>query len=187
MLEFILQNFDTIATSLLLALALSYLWHHLNGYKVLDANDGDGLKINMRYDIFGRKVQKIRLYGIDAPEMFQPGGEASRNALRKLVVGRTVRIKFNADSHDRWVCRVYLWPFIDLAAWQVLNGWAWNYKEYGGRYFWQQWVAQFLCCGIWKNGTKGVVYPETARRLKEQGKVVAFPALKQVSKGRKRK
>ena len=166
-----------VAAALLPYLLWSYLEFQAEGHKVTAISDGDGFKYVLEYERKKFKPQKVRIYGIDAPELWMVDGPEAKEALSRLLLGKKVRITFDADSHDRWVCKVKLWPFIDVAAWMVLTGWAWNYVEYGGRYgFLQSW-AQFWKLGIWKNGVEGVIYPQTARAEKEKrGKVVSFKA-----------
>ena len=61
----------------------------LFGAKITRVSDGDTLWIRPHGG--GRPV-KLRVQGIDAPERCQPWGEASRERLRELVLGRSVRV-----------------------------------------------------------------------------------------------
>jgi hypothetical protein len=52
--------------------------------------------------------EKIRLANIDAPELNQPGGKASRDQLRSWVVGRTVEVhKIAKDRYGRTVASMH--------------------------------------------------------------------------------
>ena len=74
---------------------------------------------------------KVRLYGIDAPELAQPGGEAARDHLRALVLGQRVHVAFmDKDSYGRTVGRVFLPDGSDVCAEMVRAGHAWVYRKY---------------------------------------------------------
>ena len=76
---------------------------------------------------------RVRLLGIDAPELCQPGGEAARDALIALVLRRTVRLQIvGQDSYGRELGRVWL-DTQDVAASMVRSGWAWAYQHRTGR------------------------------------------------------
>jgi len=62
--------------------------------KVVSVHDGD--TITVRTD----ETIKIRINGIDAPELKQPFGQASKQAMSGLVFGQTVTIK--PDKKDRY-------------------------------------------------------------------------------------
>jgi len=57
--------------------------------KVISVYDGDTLTVS---NLDNQKV-KIRLYGIDAPELKkQPYGRASRDYLQRLILNKTVEV-----------------------------------------------------------------------------------------------
>ncbi|MCF7820872.1 MAG: thermonuclease family protein [Mariprofundaceae bacterium] len=62
--------------------------------------DGDTFKT--------RKGEKVRLLGINTPEVArddkpgQPLADQATNELRKLVLGKTVRLEFDAEQHDSY-------------------------------------------------------------------------------------
>lgn len=93
----------------------------------------DGDSIWVRPSDGGARV-KLRLQGIDAPEICQPAGAESRAALQALALGERVRISVHA--HDRWgrgIAQVVrLRGQIDLAQAMVAQGWAWT-DGYRGR------------------------------------------------------
>jgi endonuclease YncB( thermonuclease family) len=69
--------------------------------KVIAVYDGD--TITVRTD----ETIKIRLEGIDAPELKQPFGQASKQALSGLVFGQTVTVKpGKKDRYGRLLARV---------------------------------------------------------------------------------
>lgn len=88
--------------------------------------DGDTIRIG---------ATRIRLDGIDAPEMSTPYGEPARRHLAGLIGGRSVRcIDEGERSYDRVVAICYL-DGQDLGAAMVRDGWARDWARYsGGRY-----------------------------------------------------
>jgi endonuclease YncB( thermonuclease family) len=95
----------------------------------------DGDTFQVQYD--GRK-QKIRLCGIDAPEVKQPLGIDARNYLRSLVAssqGQVVVIERDRDRYGRSVAEVLLdKPSGEhsLQEEMLRAGLAYHYKQYSG-------------------------------------------------------
>ena len=76
----------------------------------------------------GRRL-RLRLRGIDAPELCQQHGTQARNALRALApTGQRVRVTIYArDRYGRAIADVILLPDgINLARHMVAQGWAWD-------------------------------------------------------------
>ena len=70
---------------------------------------------------------KVRLQGIDAPEICQAGGQQARDALSGRLSGQRVTLTSRArDDYDRSVATVYL-NGQDINRWMVANGHAWVY------------------------------------------------------------
>lgn len=91
---------------------------------VVAVHDGD--TITVRSDI----TTKIRLFGIDAPELKQPHGQASKQALSGLVFGKTVTVTpANKDRYGRTVAQVKA-DGIDVNNRMVEMGAAWWYTDY---------------------------------------------------------
>ena len=85
--------------------------------------DGDTVWIK---DAQGTLV-KVRLLGMDAPEICQAGGPEARDALKRRVLGRAVTVSFQRrDDYGRTLGRVYLGGE-DLGRWMVGTGHAWSY------------------------------------------------------------
>ena len=92
---------------------------------VTRVTDGDTLWVRPLGS--GRPV-KLRVQGIDAPERCQPWGEASRDRLRELVLGRSVRVVEGPhDDHGRRLGRL-MRDDIDIGAQLVHEGLAWSYR-----------------------------------------------------------
>jgi micrococcal nuclease len=89
--------------------------------------DGDTIDI---------KGLRIRLAGIDAPEMDHPYGKTAKWALVNLCKGQEVRAVFDGDlSHDRTVATCYLPDGRDLSAEMVKAGLAIDWPKFSrGRY-----------------------------------------------------
>jgi micrococcal nuclease len=89
--------------------------------------DGDTLDIN---------GTRIRLAGIDAPEMDHPYGKTAKWALVNLCKGSEVRAVFDGDlSHDRTVATCYLPDGRDLSAEMVKAGMAVDWPKFSrGKY-----------------------------------------------------
>jgi endonuclease YncB( thermonuclease family) len=91
---------------------------------VVAVHDGD--TITVRAD----KTVKIRLDGIDAPELKQPHGQDSKQALSSLVFGKSVLIKPKSkDRYGRTIARVEA-DGVDVSIKQATNGFAWWYRQY---------------------------------------------------------
>jgi micrococcal nuclease len=76
----------------------------------------------------GGPARKLRLDGIDAPEICQPHGEASRQALARLALNRRVEVRVRRhDDYGRELARVQV-DSQDLGALLVREGQAWSYR-----------------------------------------------------------
>jgi len=92
---------------------------------VTHVSDGDTLWV---LPDSGGAPRKLRLDGIDAPEICQQGGLASRRALEKAVLHRPVQVQVRRrDDFDREIARVFI-DGQDLGAQLVGEGQAWSYR-----------------------------------------------------------
>ncbi len=81
----------------------------------------------------GREPLKLRIEGIDAPESCQPGGQAARDALIRLVHRKPVVAELRAeDVYGRQIGRLSL-DGQDVGAEMVRSGMAWAYSHRTGR------------------------------------------------------
>jgi micrococcal nuclease len=106
---------------------------------VTQVSDGDTVKLETAEGI----KLKIRLYGIDAPEMEkinrrtgtvskpgQPYGEEAYKALKSKMLDSKVKVEVMAiDRYKRMVGIVYL-DSKNINLEMVKEGWAWAYREY---------------------------------------------------------
>jgi endonuclease YncB( thermonuclease family) len=77
-----------------------------------------------------KTTHRVRLSGIDAPEMGQPYGKASKQNLSGLVFNKVVTVQYTKT--DRWgrVVGKVLLDGLDVNLKQVLDGLAWHFKRY---------------------------------------------------------
>jgi endonuclease YncB( thermonuclease family) len=93
--------------------------------KCVGVSDGDTMTVLKS----GRAV-KIRLEGIDCPELGQDFGTRARRFTSKVVFGKIVDIKeYNQDDYGRTVARVYV-NGQDLCLELVKAGLAWHLKKH---------------------------------------------------------
>ena len=137
-----------------------------------NVTDGDTIKIN---------DQKIRLFGIDAPETKQfckevylsflifnfkrdyKCGEKSTSALKKKIKNKKIRclIQDKKDRYRRNIGVCYL-KKQDINSWLVKNGYAIAYRRYSKKYIIDEQYAEDNKLGIWQ-GT--FMEPEKWRRI----------------------
>ena len=103
----------------------------LKGYQAVKVSDGDTLNVQkVENGKFVGEIVKIRMFGIDAPEKTQDYGIESKQALEKMVNGKTLEIEEkNRDRYGRTVAIVYV-NGKNVNEEMVKNGNAWWYQEY---------------------------------------------------------
>ena len=130
--------------------------------RVVAVTDGDTLTV----EAAGAR-QRVRLYGIDAPETGQPHGDASRQSLAALVQGKAVELQVvGTDRHGRTVARVFV-DGVDANLAMVQNGWAWHARRYDIRSELKEAeaIARGARRGLWADRTP--VQPWEWRRSRE--------------------
>ncbi|QDX28293.1 thermonuclease family protein [Sphingomonas suaedae] len=130
---------------------------------VAKVSDGDTLVI---------AGERVRLFGIDAPEHGQRCGPArtpcdieASEALRRLTAGNRVTCNWRErDRYDRplGTCRV---GKRDLNAAMVAQGWAIAYRRYSEAYVREEATARAAQLGLWRTGFEP---PEAYRASKRQ-------------------
>lgn len=97
------------------------------------------------------KKVKVRIKGIDAPELCQAWGVQSREALRAQILGQVVQVNSaELDQYGRTLGQV-VWQQQDVGEWMVLQGHAWSYRfhEKAGMYDAQQHLAKSKALGLY--------------------------------------
>jgi micrococcal nuclease len=95
-------------------------------WRVEMINDGDTVTL---LDTAGQRV-RVRLVGIDAPELDQPMGRGARAALATKLAGGIVRVDGDArDQHGRLLGTLRL-ADRDLNREMVAEGWAWAFTGF---------------------------------------------------------
>ena len=127
--------------------------------QVVDGSVYDGDTFRVKCD--GRE-QKIRLCGIDAPEVKQPLGIESRDYLRSLVAssqGQVIVIEMDRDRYGRSVAEVLLESPADEQSVQeemLKAGMAYHYKQFSGNchnrgvFDTAEEIGKSLSRGVWK-------------------------------------
>lgn len=89
----------------------------------------DGDTVEIKYND-GRKSDRIRLVGIDAPESSQAFGLESKNALQNCVDNGNVNIRWQEQDRYGRLLGVVMSGNTDCNYVQVQKGAAWHYKQY---------------------------------------------------------
>ena len=103
---------------------------------------------------------KIRLHGIDAPEMKQTCrtrkgeeqmcGQLAKQALQRLVQGQDVVCKGDTrDRYKRLIAVCYVGP-LDINEQMVTDGWAMAYRKYSTDYVRAETFAKSRREGLWR-------------------------------------
>jgi endonuclease YncB( thermonuclease family) len=103
---------------------------------------------------------KIRLHGIDAPEMKQTCrtskgkeqlcGQLAKQALQRLIQGQDITCKGDErDRYGRLIAVCYTGPY-DLNAKMVRQGWALAYRRYSMDYVDDENAAKVARKGLWR-------------------------------------
>ncbi|MDA7980271.1 MAG: thermonuclease family protein [Pirellulales bacterium] len=141
--------------------------------QVVRVADGDTLTCTL-----DGQNQRVRLFGIDSPEVSQPGYEQAQETLRQAAQDRTVEVRVvDVDQYDRIVARVILpgadgRKEIDINRKMIAEGWAWWYRTYAPDeqdLASAEETARTAQLGIW--GMSDPLPPwEFRRRARENGK-----------------
>ncbi|NQW57542.1 MAG: thermonuclease family protein [Polynucleobacter sp.] len=92
---------------------------------VIAVHDGDTITLRTESN-----KKKIRLAGIDAPELKQPYGVESRSLLREAVLDKSVLVETSRiDKYGRAIGKVIL-DGQDINLKQIQSGGAWVYRAY---------------------------------------------------------
>ncbi len=131
------------------------------------------------YDVLaGGVVYRVRLLGVDAPELGQPFGRPAADSVAQLL-GRGRRVQLTRqglDLYGRTLGAIRLLPEagapVALDSLLVVRGWAWAFDPahaVAGRAA-QQLAAQRAGRGLWKCGTEQAVPPKLWRSFNYKNK-----------------
>ena len=131
---------------------------------IAQVSDGDTLVV---------AGERVRLFGIDAPELAQrcgpaqaPCGAHASDALRRLVAGRMVSCSWRErDSYNRALGTCHVGAR-DLGAAMVAQGWAIAYRRYSDAYVREEADARAAKRGLWHTGFEP---PAAYRASRRQG------------------
>ena len=130
--------------------------------KVVTIADGDTITV-----LDSTNTQhRIRLTGIDTPEMGQPFGNAAKKHMTTLVAGKMVMVEYvESDRYGRILGKVWVQPAdcpncgktLDVNLAQLTVGLAWWYRRYAkeqsaedrGRYEFAEYEAKAKRVGLW--------------------------------------
>ncbi|MGL4208740.1 MAG: thermonuclease family protein [Candidatus Adiutrix sp.] len=118
--------------------------------KVVKVSDGDTVWVIDEQ----RQQIKLRLYGIDAPEMDQPYGFESGERLAQMIYQRQITVvPIDYDQYGRLVAMIEF-EEININGELIKEGLAWVYHQYCGQSIcrkWQQWenVAKKEKLNLW--------------------------------------
>jgi endonuclease YncB( thermonuclease family) len=113
---------------------------------IFSVHDGDTVSA----DCGGTRI-KVRMVGIDAPELKQKHGRESRQALADLVFQKKVNLKTQSrDKYGRTIAEVFM-NGESVNAWMVKSGYAWVYEARPRR----DWLplqesAKAAAIGLWQ-------------------------------------
>lgn len=128
--------------------------------KVVGVVDGDTIKC--LFD--NKKLIKIRLANIDAPESKQAFGQVSKYNLSKLIFDKIVQVDlFEKDKYNRLIGKIS-YQNRDINLEQVKQGYAWVYREFNKNpeYYVAELDAKKNKRGLWLD--KYPIYPSIWRK-----------------------
>ncbi|WP_296675983.1 thermonuclease family protein [Rhodoferax sp.] len=124
--------------------------------------DGDTLWVQPAN---GGRPRKLRLLGIDAPEVCQQGGEDARRALQQLVDDVQLQVDVrHTDDYGRGLARIHA-DGRDIAAVMVQRGHAWSsrWRRSAGPYAVQERMARSAGLGLFAHPA-----PENPRDFRQR-------------------
>lgn len=129
---------------------------------VIRVIDGDTYQM-----LKGKRIFTVRLLNVDAPEKKQSFGEAAKDNVTKLILGKTVVVdSLKLDRYNRVLASVTI-NGKALDSIMLSNGWAWHYAAYSNNpeLATMQETAINKHLGLWKCGANKVCPPSVFRSL----------------------
>ncbi|EAL3904590.1 thermonuclease family protein [Campylobacter upsaliensis] len=131
--------------------------------KVIDGDTIELLAKTSKENPYNHIIKlKIRLYGIDAPELKQAYGKEAKEYLSALVLKQEVSLIIeNKDKYERIVGTIFL-KGKDINKEMVKNGYAHAYESFSKKYLAEQADAKMFKLGLWQD--EKAVKPSEFRR-----------------------
>ncbi|EMO7880870.1 thermonuclease family protein [Campylobacter upsaliensis] len=131
--------------------------------KVIDGDTIEFLAKTSKTNPYNHIIKlKIRLYGIDAPELKQAYGKEAKEYLSALVLKQEVSLIIeNKDKYERIVGTLFL-KGQDINKEMVKNGYAHAYESFSKKYLAEQADAKMFKLGLWQD--EKAVKPSEFRR-----------------------
>lgn len=141
--------------------------------KVSKVIDGDTIELLTKENPYNHIAKlKIRLYGIDAPELKQAYGKEAKEFLSALILKQEVSLIIeNKDKYDRFVGTLFL-KGQDINKEMVKNGYAHAYESFSKKYLAEQANAKMFKLGLWQD--ERVMSPSEFRMLKNEASLFFF-------------
>lgn len=141
--------------------------------KVSKVIDGDTIELLAKENPYNHITKlKIRLYGIDAPELKQAYGKEAKEYLSALILKQEVSLIIeNKDKYDRFVGTIFL-KGQDINKEMVKNGYAHAYESFSKKYLAEQADAKKFKLGLWQD--ERVMSPSEFRMLKNEASLFFF-------------
>ena len=118
--------------------------------KVVSIHDGDTFTL-----LDGSNTQiKVRLHGIDCPELHQAYGSKAKDYTSGLIFGKQVTLKTNGkDRYGRTIAIVLLQDGRVLNELLLKDGYAWHYLKYDNNLLWSDYEASARSNkrGLWQD------------------------------------
>lgn len=103
--------------------------------KVVSVSSGDTIKV-----LHNSKVEKIRLYGIYAPEQKQSFGKKARDFASSFVVGENVEVERIGTGRYNWNGALVSVSGETINELMIINGYAWVHRQYCKEKFCADWI-----------------------------------------------
>lgn len=115
--------------------------------RVVGISDGDTLTLLTQ----NKQQVKIRLHGIDAPELGQPWGQRSKQALSSLTFRQTVSVQETDQDHYGRIVGIVYRNQLSINEALIASGHAWVYRKYNKNKRWNtlETEAQKKRRGLW--------------------------------------
>lgn len=128
----------------------AYCFAQAGNYNGICVHVIDGDTVDVVDD--GQNLHRIRITGMDAPELSQPYGQQSKQALKDLILNHEVLVlPMGIDKYNRELACLRINTAlgqIDVAEWMINKGAAF---DWGGKYYKAQDYAQENRLGVWSD------------------------------------